>query len=144
MTCSRITEYGPSATSLAISTPRFIGPGCMMMTSSAAPASRALVRPKSSKYSLIEGIAIRPCRSSWMRSIMITSAPRTASASVWATSTPSRSMPTGIMVRGPATVTRAPILVSRWMFERTTRLCSMSPTIATLRPARRPLWRRMV
>src|SRR5439155_17707235 len=32
-TWSRMTEYGPSATSVAISTPRFIGPGCMMMTS---------------------------------------------------------------------------------------------------------------
>ena len=35
-TCSRITEYGPSATSDAISTPRFIGPGCMMITSGLA------------------------------------------------------------------------------------------------------------
>ena len=30
------------------------------------------------------------------------------------------------------------------MFERTTRLWAMSPTIATVRPAIRPLWRRMV
>src|SRR4051812_8908813 len=28
-TWSRMTEYGPSATSVEISTPRFIGPGCM-------------------------------------------------------------------------------------------------------------------
>ena len=32
VTCSRITDRrGSSATSLAISTPRFIGPGCMMI-----------------------------------------------------------------------------------------------------------------
>ena len=32
-TWSKITEYGPSATSGLISTPRFIGPGCIISTS---------------------------------------------------------------------------------------------------------------
>src|SRR4029078_12165552 len=50
--CSRITEYGPSATSDAISTPRFIGPGCMMITSGLARATRPADIPKVVKYSL--------------------------------------------------------------------------------------------
>src|SRR6185503_1035869 len=33
VTCGRITECGPSATEESISTPRFIGPGCMTMAS---------------------------------------------------------------------------------------------------------------
>ena len=45
VTWSRITEYGPSATSLAISTPRFMGPGCRMSTSFFARCTRASVRP---------------------------------------------------------------------------------------------------
>jgi len=36
---SRITEYGPSATSGDSSTPRFTGPGCMMSTSGRAWAA---------------------------------------------------------------------------------------------------------
>jgi hypothetical protein len=35
VTCSSITERGRSATSESISTPRFIGPGCMMRPPSA-------------------------------------------------------------------------------------------------------------
>src|SRR5262245_56764001 len=44
-TWSRMTEYGPSATSVAISTPRFSGPGCMMMASGFARATLSVVRP---------------------------------------------------------------------------------------------------
>src|ERR1700691_2767966 len=40
LTCSRITDFGPSATSDAISTPRFMGPGCMTSTLFAANFSR--------------------------------------------------------------------------------------------------------
>src|SRR6266852_2799769 len=79
-TCSRITEYGPSATSDAISTPRFIGPGCMMITSGFARATRALVIPKILKYSRSDGMKAPCIRSCWIRSIMITSAPATASS----------------------------------------------------------------
>ena len=50
-----VTEYGPSATSDAISTPRFIGPGCMMITSRLASATRAGVMPNMLKYSRSEG-----------------------------------------------------------------------------------------
>ena len=40
VTCSRMTDRGPSATFEAISTPRFIGPGCMTMASLLAIARR--------------------------------------------------------------------------------------------------------
>src|SRR5204862_1784476 len=45
VTCGRITECGPSATDESISTPRFIGPGCMTMASLCARASFSAVRP---------------------------------------------------------------------------------------------------
>src|SRR4029079_11975822 len=45
VTCGRITECGPSATDEAISTPRFIGPGCMTIASGLARASLSSVRP---------------------------------------------------------------------------------------------------
>ncbi|SDY71305.1 hypothetical protein SAMN04487939_105140 [Lysobacter sp. yr284] len=41
----RISDCGPSATSSVISTPRFIGPGCITTASGAARLSRAAVRP---------------------------------------------------------------------------------------------------
>ena len=46
---------GPSATSDAISTPRFIGPGCMMMTSGLARFTRSAVMPNTVKYSRSDG-----------------------------------------------------------------------------------------
>ena len=57
---------------------------------------------------------------------------------------PRRSMPAGISVDGPTTRMRAPIAARSRIFERATRECAMSPQIATTRPERRPLWRRMV
>ena len=44
-TCSTIVERGESATSAAISMPRFIGPGCMTMASSGILANRSRSRP---------------------------------------------------------------------------------------------------
>mgnify|MGYP003694353147 CR=1 FL=1 len=35
-TCSRISDWAPSATAVSISTPRFIGPGCMTSASGLA------------------------------------------------------------------------------------------------------------
>ena len=55
-----------------------------------------------------------------------------------------RSMPGASSVGGAITRTRAPMVVSRWMLERATRLCLMSPQIATSSPARLPRRRRMV
>ena len=45
LTCSRITERGPSATSDEISTPRFIGPGCITRTLGDASFRRCASRP---------------------------------------------------------------------------------------------------
>src|SRR6185436_19906133 len=45
VTCGRITECLPSATLESISTPRFIGPGCMTIASLRASASLSSVRP---------------------------------------------------------------------------------------------------
>ena len=95
VTCSRMTEFGASATSDAISTPRFIGPGCMMITSGLASLTRSGVMPKTVKYSRSDG-KNSPCiRSSWMRSIMMTSAPSRARSIDEVTRTPSRSNPIG-------------------------------------------------
>src|SRR5688572_32314190 len=44
-TCRRMTDCGPSATAESISTPRFIGPGCMTMASGLARRSRSGVSP---------------------------------------------------------------------------------------------------
>ena len=57
---------------------------------------------------------------------------------------PSASTPSGSSVRGPARRTVAPSLVSAWMSDRATRLCVMSPQIATVSPATFPLCARMV
>ena len=48
-TWSRITDCGPSATSEAISMPRFMGCGCMTMASGLALASRSADRPNFAK-----------------------------------------------------------------------------------------------
>ena len=45
VTCGRMTDCVPSATLESISTPRFIGPGCITMASLFASASRSCVRP---------------------------------------------------------------------------------------------------
>ena len=45
VTWGRMTACGPSATEESISTPRFIGPGCITMASGLASASRSCVRP---------------------------------------------------------------------------------------------------
>ena len=44
-TCWRITDCAPSATAESISTPRFIGPGCITIASGRASASFSAVRP---------------------------------------------------------------------------------------------------
>src|SRR5262249_47585590 len=71
---SRMTEYGPSATSGDSSTPRFTGPGCMISTSGRACfASRSRVSPQYREYSRSDGIRPAVMRSCCRRSIMITS-----------------------------------------------------------------------
>ena len=53
-------------------------------------------------------------------------------------------MPGGTRVGGPHSTTEAPIFESSHRFDRATRLCRMSPTIATRRPLSRPFRWRMV
>ena len=56
---------------------------------------------------------------------------------MYSTSQPSASIPRGISVGGPQTVTSAPILVKARMFERATRECMTSPTIQIVRAVER-------
>src|SRR4029077_3785164 len=79
-TWSRITDCGPSATSEAISTPRFIGCGCITMASARASFRRCGVSPQALKYCAPCGRSACPMRSFWMRSIMMTSQPATPPA----------------------------------------------------------------
>ena len=73
-------------------------------------------------------------RSRWMRSIMITSASRSPSCRSLTSSAPRSAKCDGTSVVGPTKRTRAPIVRSPNRFERATRLCSRSPTIATVKP----------
>src|ERR1700682_4562703 len=77
-------------------------------------------------------------RSFWMGKANIASAPVSAALRFGATLQPSFSMPPGMSVEGPPTRTRAPSLLRQWMFERATRLCEMSPTMATVFPSSVP------
>ena len=75
---------------------------------------------------------------------MMTSASATASSMFADTRTPNRSMPGGTSVGGPLTHTSAPSLVSSRTFDRSTRLCSRSPTMVTFSPSIRFLCSRIV
>jgi hypothetical protein len=57
---------------------------------------------------------------------------------VYSTRQPSDSIPRGISVGGPQTVTSQPIRVKASTFERATRLWSTSPTIQTFSPSSDP------
>ena len=63
--------------------------------------------------------------------------PRRARRAVYATLQPSDSIPRGISVGGPQTVTSAPSFVKARMFERATRECMTSPTIQIVQPVER-------
>ena len=80
VTWGRITLCGPSATSLSISTPRFIGPGCRMSRSRGARSSRSRVTPKTRLYSRSDGMKPAFIRSSWSRSTLSASAHSIASS----------------------------------------------------------------
>ena len=53
-----------SATSESISTPRFIGPGCMTLAPGLAQANFSRSRPQKRKYSRVEGTSAPSIRSS--------------------------------------------------------------------------------
>jgi hypothetical protein len=100
VTWGRITAWLPSATAESISTPRFIGPGCMTMASGLASASFSGVRPQDLKNSCVEGSRAPCMRSFCRRSIITTSTPRRPSRMSWKTRTPRRSTPVGSRVLG--------------------------------------------
>src|SRR5467141_3403171 len=77
-------------------------------------------------------------RSFWIRRAITASAPVSASRKECATVQPSFSMPEGISVEGPPTRTCAPSFLKQWMLDRATRLCAMSPTMATVLPSSVP------
>src|SRR5437868_4886165 len=77
-------------------------------------------------------------RSFWIRRAITASAPVSASRKERATVQPSSSMPEGMSVEGPPTRTCAPSLLKQWMLDRATRLCAMSPTMATILPSSVP------
>src|SRR5438132_6869869 len=77
-------------------------------------------------------------RSFWIRRAITASAPVSASRKERATVQPSSSMPEGMSVEGPPTRTCAPSLLKQWMLDRATRLCAMSPTMATVLPSSVP------
>src|SRR4029077_9315970 len=138
VTWGRITLCGPSATSLSISTPRFMGPGCRITRSLGAFASRSVVTPNTRLYSRSEGMNPASIRSSWSRRTFRASAHWMASSTRGMIVTPSSCTFRGRRLAGPHTATSAPSLVSPQILLRATRLWSTSPTIATLSPAIRP------
>src|ERR1700730_12348559 len=143
-TCSRLSDWAPPATLESISTPRFIGPGCITSASGLAYESLRSSSPKYAKYSWVEGTNEPFMRSRCRRSIITMSALRRPSRMSRVTSTPKFSMPGGSKVEGATTRTRAPSALSRMMLERATLEWAMSPQIATVSAAIGPLLRRMV
>ena len=136
-TCSRITEYGPSATSESISTPRFIGPGCMMMTSGCARRSRCGRQPEQREVLARrrDEVAVHPLVLDPQHHDDV------GARRPLRRSTSSRCTPKRVELRaGSASPARSPrprahACSAGARFDRSTRLCSRSPTIATLRPS---------
>ena len=83
-TCWVMTDCALSAAMEAISTPRFIGPGCMTSAFGLASATRSGVIYQWSQYSATDGNRPFCWRSRWMRRPITTSAPSQASSMVGA------------------------------------------------------------
>ena len=129
-------EPGSSAGSTAISTPRFIGPGCMTRACGGRRRARCGVRPYSVVYSLSDGTSASRIRSRCIRNRYSTSrSGRTASRS-WLTSTGHWCTAGGRRVGGDTSVTWAPSAVNACTLLRATRLWATSPTIAMRRPSK--------
>ncbi len=138
-----MTECVPAATSGAISTPSFTGPGCMTRASGRAARRRSAVSPYRAAYSRSDGSRPEAIRSRWMRRAITTSASRSASSIdvvTWnrrpaAAPRPAHASNPRRSVAGPHSQRSAPAAVSVQMFERATREWSTSPRITTFRPA---------
>src|ERR1035441_10126170 len=118
VTCSRITLRLPSARSLSISTPRLMGPGCIMMALGCSQEARVLLRPNMPVYSPSEGKWLLVWRSCCIRRSMTTSAPSRALLRSCETVTPKSVNQCGTRADGPQRVTAAPSLVSAWRMDR--------------------------
>ncbi len=79
-TCSRTVDLSESAAAAEISSPRFMGPGCMTIVSGPRSASRASSRPQMRAYSRGFGKKAARMRSAWIRSIITASGFPSASA----------------------------------------------------------------
>ena len=145
LTCCRITARGPSATCGETSTPRLIGPGCITIASGFANASvrsrqperaRQLARVGEPRRLALEPLVLDAQHHHDVGAVEAVLEPRcTTRTRSRVTSPPISSMPRGISVRGATSRTRAPSLARHRMFERATRECAMSPTIATSSPS---------
>ena len=140
VTWSRITLCGPSASSLSISTPRLIGPGCMMRRRVSARSRALLVRPNRRVYSPrpgkiflalplvldaqeIDDVGVRQARRRFVRN---------GHAQLLEGARHQRA-------RADQRDARAQFRSGPKMFERATRLKRMSPMMATCRPAKSPV-----
>ena len=120
------------------------GPGCMTSTSFFARRTRSSVSPKRRWYSRVVGK--KPPRHALELDAQHHHDVRALHRLVdpVASPGPAARSPGGISVGGPHSTTDAPIFASSQRFERATRLCRMSPTIATRRPFSRPFFWRIV
>lgn len=125
----RMREWGESARSESISTPRLIGPGCMMTAFGFSQDARRALRPNMLVYSPREGKWVELWRSCWMRRRIMASASLRACWRLCEIETPNWEKVWGTRVEGPARVTWAPSFWRAQMLERATRLKRMSPKI---------------
>ena len=132
----RIIDRCESATSLEISRPRLIGPGCSTIASGLASLTCSKDSPEIPEVLVSWENTSTFWRSSWTRSIMITSASRTASCMRLVRLTPGarRVKFFETVVAGPHATMSTPNFDNRWMLERATREWAMSPMIATRSP----------
>ena len=140
VTCWVMTAPGSSAGSTAISTPRFIGPGCITSVCGPSFAARSGVSPKRVVYSRRFGTSASFIRSCCIRRRYSTSMSPITSSRRSVTASANRSpVSGGSSVRGATTVTWAPSRRNADTVLRATRLCLTSPTMATRNPSKPPV-----
>ena len=134
---SAITDCGPSATSLVISSPRIIGPGCMTM---ACGARRAAVLVQLISGHVVVQVDVQtghPFLLNAQHHHNLRLRQRLIEVPLDGDSGPSSRATSGSNAGGPHRTTRAPSRGSKSALERATRECRISPTIATVIPCRR-------
>src|SRR4029079_12232078 len=126
VTWSRITEPGNSPGSATISTPRFIGPGCITSACAGSRPARRVVSPYIVEYSRRLGSSASSIRSRCTRNRYSTSRSGSTASRSQETSTGQPSSVGGSNVGGATRVTCAPRAVNASTLLRATRLCLMS------------------